>query len=127
MWLDKRSKIVYDELHPDLQTLVDRVHEVMPLKLICGFRNEADQNKAFEMGLSKVQWPDSKHNKLPSLAVDVSPDPIDWDRERLTYMAGMIMALAYFLSIPLLWGGDWSNDTVLKDNAFDDLVHFELI
>ena len=30
------------------------------------------------------------------------------------------------MGIDLIWGGDWDGDTDLKDNAFDDLVHFEL-
>lgn len=31
------------------------------------------------------------------------------------------------ISSEVRWGGDWNNNTELKDNSFDDLVHFELI
>ena len=29
--------------------------------------------------------------------------------------------------VEIRWGGDWDSDTQVKDNKFDDLVHFELI
>ena len=31
------------------------------------------------------------------------------------------------MNIKLRWGGDWDRDTQVKDNSFDDLLHFELI
>ena len=53
--------------------------------------------------------------------------PIDWnDRERFTYMGGMIRGIALKLGYPIRWGGDWDSDGDLKDNSFDDLVHIEL-
>ena len=30
------------------------------------------------------------------------------------------------MDINLRWGGDWDQDTEVKDNRFDDLGHFEL-
>jgi hypothetical protein len=30
-------------------------------------------------------------------------------------------------TLKLRWGGDWDMDTEVKDNKFDDLVHFELV
>ena len=36
------------------------------------------------------------------------------------------MGIASQMGIDIIWGGDWDGDTDLKDNAFDDLVHFEL-
>ena len=66
-------------------------------------------------------------NANPSRAVDVAPYPIDWsDRERFTYFAGFVKGIASQMGIDIIWGGDWDNDTDLKDNGFDDLVHFEL-
>jgi hypothetical protein len=51
---------------------------VSDISVACGHRNEADQNREFAEGDSKLQWPKSKHNTLPSRAVDVWPHPVDW-------------------------------------------------
>lgn len=37
----------------------------------CGQRTEAEQEAAFKSGLSKVHFPDSKHNKSPAEALDL--------------------------------------------------------
>jgi peptidoglycan LD-endopeptidase CwlK len=29
--------------------------------------------------------------------------------------------------VTLRWGGDWSMDFEVRDNQFDDLVHFEIV
>lgn len=34
-------------------------------------RNESEQDSAFARGESKLKWPHSKHNKLPSEAIDI--------------------------------------------------------
>ena len=77
---------------------------------------------------SKVRWPNGKHNTVPSMAVDVTPYPVVWDdRERQTLFAGFVLATAKVMGLGLRWGGDWSMDFQVKDNRFDDLVHFELV
>ena len=111
----------------DLQALFEEVVKYFDCSVIEGHRNEARQNKAFEDGNSKVKFPNGRHNSKPSKAVDVAPYPIDWeDRERMTYFAGFVKGIAYMMGIPIRWGGDWNNNTILKDNNFDDLPHFEL-
>ena len=111
----------------DLQALFKEVVKYFDCSVIEGHRNEARQNKAFEDGNSKVKFPKGRHNSKPSKAVDVVPYPIDWeDRERMTYFAGFVKGVAYMMGIPVRWGGDWNNNTDLKDNNFDDLPHFEL-
>ena len=63
----------------------------------------------------------------PSHAVDVIAWPVDWnDRERQTYFAGHVQGIALFMGLGIRWGGDWDSDTEVKENGFDDLVHFEL-
>ena len=111
----------------DLQALFKEVVKYFDCSVIEGHRNEARQNKAFEDGNSKVKFPKGRHNSKPSNAVDVVPYPVDWeDRERMTYFAGFVKGVAYMMGIPVRWGGDWNNNTDLKDNNFDDLPHFEL-
>ena len=83
--------------------------------------------QAFEQGKSKVKYPDGRHNKLPSLAVDVTPYPVDWnDRERQTLFAGFVIGIARSMDINLRWGGDWDQDFEVQDNKFDDFPHFEI-
>jgi len=67
------------ECHADLQVLCNEMIMITDFTVLCGFRNEKDQNKAFEDGHSKVKWPNSKHNQRPSKAVDLAPYPIDWN------------------------------------------------
>lgn len=96
--------------------------------VLCGHRNEYDQNKAYNDGNSQLQWPDSKHNLYPSKAVDVSPYPINWkDTHRFYLFGGFVLGLAKSMNINIRWGGDWNQDTQIKDNSFNDLVHFELV
>ena len=37
------------------------------------------------------------------------------------------MGIATQLGLSFRWGGDWDRDTEVNDNAFDDLVHYEII
>jgi len=108
-----------------------------------GFRPEDRQNEYFSTGRSKVQWPASKHNSSPSLAIDLAPyfasrggvvwpnkaeRPRDYvkDLGQFYYFAGIVIATARNHDIELRWGGDWDRDHDLRDQRFDDLVHFEL-
>lgn len=114
--------------HPDLVRLMVAVVKDYDITIICGHRNAQDQNAAFASNNSQVQWPDSKHNELLSLAVDVVPYPDMWDSDRQFYfMAGVIFTTADSLGIKIRWGGDWDRDSDLDDNKFMDLAHFELV
>lgn len=123
----KKSRDRLDECHPDLQEVFNAVIEVFDCTILEGHRPEDRQNRMVEEGKSQVRWPRSKHNSLPSRAVDVSPYPIDWnDRERFTLFAGFVLGVAHSKGITLRWGGDWDQDTEVDDNTFDDLPHFEI-
>lgn len=113
---------------PRLRFLFNRVIEVTDCTILTGHRSEAEQTAAYTAGNSKTPWPESKHNRWPSLAVDATPYPIDWnDRERLTLFAGLVLGLASAQGLKLRWGGDWNGDFKVADNRFDDLVHFEIM
>ncbi len=110
-----------------LQRIFNEVVRQFDCVILEGHRDKARQNSLNMEGKSQVTWPNSKHNSTPSHAVDVAPYPLDWnDRERFTYFAGVVMGTAAGMGIELRWGGDWDRDTEVKDNSFDDLVHFEL-
>ncbi len=123
-----KSKLRLATCHQDIQDVFNEVVKHFDCSVLEGHRSEEDQNTANEKGFSQVRWPDSTHNAVPSLGIDVVPDPIDWeDRERFTYFAGVVRGIAWSMGINLRWGGDWDRDTQVNDNKFDDLPHFELV
>lgn len=122
-----RSKERLSTCDQRLFDLFSDVVEHFDCTVLVGHRTEAEQDEAFRTGHSKLKWPKSKHNHTPSLAVDVAPYPIDWkDRERFTYFAGFVLGMATTRGIRIRWGGNWQMDTMLRNNTFDDLVHFEI-
>lgn len=118
-----------------LQLVFTQVIKYFDCKVLEGHRNEERQNALYHAGKSQLMFPDGKHNRDPSLAADVIPYPIDWsDRERMSYFAGFVKATAINVRRPhekknwrIRWGGDWDGDWKVRDNVFDDLVHFEII
>lgn len=116
-----------NECHPELQDLFHEVIRYFDCTIVTGHRGEKDQDRMFDMDRSQLQYPESKHNKRPALAVDAAPYPIDWnDRDRFHYFAGFVKGVAARMGISVRWGGDWDDDTEVKDNNFDDLIHFEI-
>lgn len=112
---------------PRLQKVFNEVVKYFDCTVIEGHRGEEAQNKAFAEGKSKLKYPEGKHNKIPSLAADVLPYPIDWnDTNRMRYFAGFVVGIAATMGIKIRWGGDWNQNTDLKDNSFNDLPHFEI-
>lgn len=121
--------------------------------VISGYRDEVTQNGHFTAGTSKVQWPNSKHNRAPSHAFDLAPfhrkygalfggekqleQIIRESGKRAStvqsiilkeyyYLAGVVMVCAQNQGVQLRWGGDWDRDRDLFDQSFNDLGHFEL-
>ena len=87
--------------------------------VIWGQRGKEDQEKAFTDGKSKAHWPESPHNKEPSMAVDLAPFPIDWpDKARFILLAGMVLQEAAKQGIKVVWGGTFKSQP-------GDLGHFE--
>lgn len=141
----KRSLLHYKTLHPDLQLFADEVLKIHDCSIFQGFRDEETQNKYFENGTSHVIWPNSKHNRNPSLAIDLAPyipneDP--YDMERVLYFAGICRTVAdqlyrdNLIAHEIIWGGTWSTKAdakfmfdVIKPNGrkgFFDGIHWEL-
>jgi peptidoglycan L-alanyl-D-glutamate endopeptidase CwlK len=100
----------------------------MDFSVLEGHRDAERQADLFHRGLSKLQWPNSKHNREPSEAIDIAPWPIDWrDTQRFYHLAGIVRTIAGEHEITLRWGGDWDSDFDLRDQNFMDLAHFELV
>lgn len=128
----RRSQTVYNRLDPRLQVVMDRVlHEVADISLVSGHRDRDEQEALYAAGASQLRWPDSKHNKLPSRAVDFQPYPYPKRTEKLWgalgYIAGRAIEIAESEGITLRWGGDWNRNGDLTDQAFDDLFHLEIV
>jgi hypothetical protein len=126
-----RSNSRLETCDPRLQKVMERVIQHFDCSILCGHRNREEQEAAFNAGRSKARFGQSKHNSMPSMAVDVAPYPIDWnDRERFNYFAGFVLATAAVESNgmwALRWGGDWNMNWQVRDNGFDDLPHFEIV
>jgi peptidoglycan LD-endopeptidase CwlK len=120
--------------HPDLQNLFLEVIKYFDCTILVGHRGEEDQNKAFAEKKTKLKFPHSKHNSMPSMAVDVAPFPIPkWSSlNDFVYFGGYVHAMADKLfdekkmSRKLRYGGDWNRSDRVSDDSFQDLVHFEL-
>lgn len=121
------------QCHPQLQKLFELVVVGYDCSVICGHRGEAEQERLFRIKASKLRFPLSKHNSLPSRAVDVVPwfpgEPhIRWgDTRSFDHFAGFVLGVAHGMGIKIRWGGDWNGNRDLHDQSFNDLVHFELL
>jgi peptidoglycan L-alanyl-D-glutamate endopeptidase CwlK len=128
----KQSKERLETCDVRLQNIFNKVIDIFDCSVIVGHRNKAEQNMAYKAGKSKLKYPESKHNKKPSLAVDVAPYPINYNLKSLNnlkrwyYFAGVAKGIAYMLNINIRWGGDWDSDTDFADQTFNDLAHFEI-
>lgn len=124
----KRSRDNLAECHPDLRLLFNDVIQHFDCSVICGHRGMEAQEEAFRTGKSKARFGESKHNHLPSMAVDVVPYPLVWeDRERFALLAGFVQGRAIALGINIRWGGDWDQDDQMSDETFSDMPHYELM
>lgn len=102
--------------HPDLQAVCKELIKQYDFSVLEGRRGEREQNEAFKKGTSRVRYPYSAHNKIPSLAVDIAPYPIDWDNIyrfnemiiRFDTVANMLRAEGV-ISSDFIYGGKWNN------------------
>lgn len=107
-----------------LQHVMDAALATAPMDFLvtCGHRNKADQDAAVAAGTSRARWPTSKHNSLPSKAVDIAPwigGAIPWaDTHSFIELGEHVMATAARLGVPLRWGRYFT--------GLVDLPHFEL-
>lgn len=162
MALGKKSRDSLKGVHPDLKRLAYEMNRRIDqekkrrggdykfdFSIRDGQRSEKAQTKAFDSGNSKVQFPDSKHNKKPSEAIHFLPSPVRWPQlidfnatkkeikkkikiyskqlGRFYQLAGFVQAVATDLNIKIRWGGDWNRDGDIMDQNFDDLAHWEVV
>ena len=114
--------------HHDLQVLFYEVIKWYDCEILAGHRTEEEQTIEFDRGNTRFEWPNSKHNYQPAMAVDVAPVPVRWKSEKRFYVfAGYVMGIAQRLkeegkmTHSVRFGGEPEDDQ--SRNA---LVHFEL-
>ena len=116
----RRSKENLATCEQEIQDVLNEAIKHYDFSVIDGHRDMATQNKYFNEGVSKVRWPNSKHNSYPSRAVDIIPYPdgFDADNSEFDRMATYILSACSRLGVRMDWGGHWKN--------FKDYPHFEL-
>ena len=127
----QRSKQNRDTVHPLLQDLLNEAIKNIDFTIIQGRRGREKQQEAYQDGKTQLNYPESKHNASPSLAVDVVPYPINWEAtERFTFLQGFLWGMAEQMDIPVRLGMDWDGDgnliTFDPDEDFMDAPHIEL-
>lgn len=120
----ERSQNNLNACHPNLIELMEVALKSSPIdfSIICGHRDEEEQNKAYRDNKSDLKYPESKHNEIPSLAVDIAPYPINWkDINKFIELSEHIKKVAHDLDIPIWFGGDWKSR---KDYPHYELLNF---
>ncbi|EYC51456.1 hypothetical protein AZ34_10470 [Hylemonella gracilis str. Niagara R] len=109
---------------------------VMDFAITEGLRTLEKQQEEYRAGRSQIDGIKtlSKHQRLPSEAIDVLPHPAVvngvnvWnDQQRFAVLAGLMMAAAADEGVTLRWGGDWDGDGNNADSTLHDMPHFELV
>ena len=96
-----------------LRRIFQEAGKTRDILIIYGFRGKEEQDHAYATGHSKVKFPDSDHNKVPALAVDAAPMPLDWNNvEAFSDLYDFLLEIAKKLGVDLCWGGHFST---LKD------------
>lgn len=108
-----------------LQVLMRKVLQEVDITILCGHRTAEEQDAAYSGGYSKVKYPNSKHNRIPSQAVDVAPYPVDWNNiERFEKLGEVVMRVWEGMSTEekggwrLVWGKNFK--------GLVDYPHWEL-
>ena len=123
------------------QYLWNEIIRYWDVTIVCGFRNQVEQDAAYAKGASTKCWPNSKHNTFSpiyptrpeSLAVDVAPydariHGINWGAiEEFKNLGFFVLGFAASKGIEITWGADWNKNYLVSDEKFKDLGHFELV
>ncbi len=115
----QRSLQNLNQCHPILVKVAQEAIKTYDFTVVCGYRNEEAQEKAYREGASKAHFGESPHNFQPSLAFDAYSYPIDVNSIPLAQLLGKaIKEAAKRLDLSIEWGGDWK--------GFKDYPHFQL-
>lgn len=131
----KRSLSKLETCHPDIQKVLKEAIKYVDFGVVEGHRGKELQDKYYNEGKSKLKFPKSKHNKNPSLAVDIVPYVkvpgkkgfYDWNNiERYRNIVFFIRGIAAGMGVNIRLGADWDSDFYCTDQTFHDIPHLEL-
>lgn len=111
--------------HHRLQELMEEVLKTYDHSVLSGHRGEIEQNGLVASGNSKLLYPHSKHNELPSKAVDVQPYPMRHVFDLIRFI-GYVEATAHFMGMEIRLGLDWDMDRDSSNN-WVDAYHIEYV
>ena len=120
-----KSRARLSTCHPDLQAVCNELIRQYDFSVLEGYRGEQAQYAAVHAGTSRLSWPHSAHNKMPSWAVDIVPYPVDWENLsrfeemiiRFDTVANMLRSAGKIKS-EFTYGGYWP--------TFRDWPHIEI-
>ena len=99
------SQAALGTAHSDLKIIANRVLSIKDHSILKGHRPQDEQNAAYwgKPQRSKLEWPDGKHNALPSRAIDVQTYPLpETDeelREEQLYLLGLYVGIASGIAV----------------------------
>ena len=121
--LDSCNAIIQHVMHESIKT------SSFDFTILCGHRSKEQQKKLYAQGRTEpgkiVTWTlNSRHNELPSDAIDVAPwidGSIPWDNEELfielgNHIKNTAIALGYS---EWIWGGDFVRTKDYPHHEFD--------
>jgi len=148
-----KSKEKLSTCTKELQLICNEGIKYTDFTIVTGHRNKEEQNRLYEQGFSKLQWPQGKHNTSPSQAVDVAPyvkpfgaifggpeqvkrimeltgkrkgEVYSFVEKSYARLVGILEGIALSNNIQLRVGLDWDHDFNTLDQTFHDLGHIEL-
>lgn len=126
---DTKAIANLENVHPDLIALITEISAYIPLRVLCGSRDQTAQDAAVKAGYSKTPWPLSKHNHNPSRAVDICIHPYNPDDHlQLLYMNAFVMGFGTARGLKLRSGADWNwNFSPSTSPPPKDYFHIELL
>ena len=123
------------KLHPVLVLMLRKGLEKSKIDFGVSETHRSLEKQKKLMSEGKTKTMNSKHLQFPSHAVDIFvANGYTFDFNHLCYLAG-IFEVTFLeaceelnIEAKLRWGGNWDGDGVLiKDQKFQDIVHFEVI
>ena len=152
--MNKFGKTSLERLHQcndRIQLVCYKAILVTDFAIITGHRDKKTQDSLYPK-FTKLKWPDGKHNKLPSQAIDVAPyiEPYGTiygsqaDIQKIMRISdvsekaanafvlksyarliGIMEGIAAENDVEIRVGIDWDGDMDMLDQSFHDLGHWE--
>lgn len=122
------SRYELDSVDIRLRKLINELRHIRSVSVIRGHVGRSAQNITYFYGRSCHRFPHSKHNRMPSLAVDIVPVTFTHNNVEESYLiAGMMMALAWKSNIKIVWGMDTKLKIGQSDHIDCESGHFEIV